>query len=97
MAGTSGALSSAKLAVTGMTCGSCARHVTEALNALDGVDAAQVDLQAGCATVSFDPAVATPEQMLAAVEGAGYGASLAPAKQSTLAVVSGCGSSCCAP
>lgn len=33
--------------VTGMTCGSCVRHVTAALKAIQGVEDVKVDLAAG--------------------------------------------------
>lgn len=58
------------LAVTGMTCGHCVGHVREALAALPGVSA-EVDLDAGRATVSH-PASVPVEDLLAAVDEAGY-------------------------
>lgn len=65
-----------RLQVTGMTCANCVRHVTEALEAVQGVKRAQVDLEAQRATVDAkaDTDVA---KMLEAVEDAGYKASLA--------------------
>lgn len=84
------------LSITGMTCGSCVRHVTSALVELEGVSGAQVNLQAGRARVSYDPSAATPEQMLAAVEEAGYHASLmAAAAPGGMPTRSGCGCSSC--
>ena len=35
------------LSVQGMTCGSCVKHVTKALEVLDGVESVHVDLQSG--------------------------------------------------
>ena len=68
-----------ELAVTGMTCGSCAARVEKRLNSLDGV-AASVNYATERATVDYDPAVVGPEQLVAAVEETGYGAAaLAPA------------------
>lgn len=85
------------LSITGMTCGSCVRHVTEALRGLDGVAEAQVDLRAGRATVAYDPAVVPAAEMVRAVEEAGYGASLAPGDRAPAPPVQGGrGCSCCA-
>ena len=68
-----------ELAVTGMTCGSCAARVEKRLNGLDGV-AASVNYATERATVDYDPAVVGPDQLIAAVEETGYGAAaLAPA------------------
>ena len=66
-----------QLSVTGMTCGSCVRHVSDALRSVPGVAQATVDLEAGRAVVSYDPANATSDQLLKAVTGAGYGAEVA--------------------
>lgn len=68
-----------ELSISGMTCGSCVRHVAEALRGLEGVEEAQVDLGAGRATVAYDPASATAEGMVRAVEEAGYRAAVASA------------------
>jgi copper chaperone CopZ len=85
------------LSITGMTCGSCVQHVSEALRGVDGVAEAQVDLQGSRATVTYDPASATAERMIEAVEEAGYRAEVAPAaRQATgLPIRSGAGCSCC--
>lgn len=84
------------LSITGMTCGSCVRHVTEALHRVDGVGAAQVELQGGRATVAYDPASATAAQMVQAVEEAGYQATVASGGRfGELPVRGECASSCC--
>ncbi len=62
-----------QLAVTGMTCASCAGRVTKALQKVPGVRAAQVNLASEQATVRYDPAQAEIAQLRAAVEQAGYG------------------------
>lgn len=64
-----------ELEVTGMTCGNCARHVTEAIQSVPGVRNASVALESGRATVKWD-ADKTPDEkaVVGAVEGAGYGA-----------------------
>lgn len=64
------------LTVTGMGCSSCVGHVGEALRALDGVTEVSVDLDAGRARVRHADRVA-PAALIAAVEGAGYGAAAA--------------------
>lgn len=63
------------LKVQGMSCEACVAHVTRALRALDGVQAADVDLSAAQATVTFDPAQVQISQMVTAVEDEGYEAS----------------------
>ena len=59
-----------------MTCASCQHHVEEALRTTAGVESAHVDLMAHRAKVIFDPSVATPEQLVEAIRGAGYDAVL---------------------
>jgi Cu+-exporting ATPase len=63
-----------ELPITGMTCASCANRIERRLNKLDGVTAS-VNYATETATVDFDPAVAV-EQLVAAVESAGYQAVL---------------------
>ncbi len=57
--------------VTGMTCGHCVKAVTEEVEAIEGVEAVEVDLESGLVTVTaaVDP---TREQMAEAVDEAGY-------------------------
>ena len=59
--------------VTGMTCASCVRRIEKALAKVEGVLEASVNLATEKAKVAYDPAVARPEQLKAAVERAGYG------------------------
>jgi Cu+-exporting ATPase len=59
-----------------MTCASCQHHVEEALRATAGVESARVDLMAHRASVDFDPAIATPAQLVEAIRAAGYDAVL---------------------
>lgn len=66
-----------KLRVTGMTCGQCRMKVEHALKGASGVYSAIVDLQAGEAEVDFNDDAATAQQLIAAVEKAGYGARVA--------------------
>jgi Cu+-exporting ATPase len=59
--------------VTGMTCASCVRRIEKALGRVDGVQQASVNLATEKAHVVYDPHIASPEGMRAAVEKAGYG------------------------
>jgi Cu+-exporting ATPase len=63
------------LAISGMSCASCAARVERGLNALDGVDAS-VNYATGLAAVEFDPGAVQLSDLLGAVESAGYGAAL---------------------
>jgi Cu+-exporting ATPase len=66
------------LELEGMTCASCAARIEKSLSELDGVTAT-VNLATERATVSSERPIAT-EEIVAAVEAAGYGASpVAPA------------------
>ena len=64
-----------KFTVTGMTCSACSAHVDKAVRKLPGVQDVNVNLLGGSMTVDGDDTV-TPEAVIAAVEKAGYGASL---------------------
>jgi Cu+-exporting ATPase len=78
-----------ELPIAGMTCASCANRIERRLNGLDGVTAS-VNYATEKARVEFDPGSVRPEQLVAAVEAAGYATALpsapaagagAPAKQ----------------
>lgn len=64
------------LHVEGMMCGHCVAHVKKALEAIDGVTSADVDLDAKRAVVSLDADVAD-DVLVAAVTEEGYEASMA--------------------
>lgn len=66
----------AELAIGGMTCASCAARIERKLNGLDGVSAA-VNFATETARVTF-PATVTAEDLVSAVERAGYTALLVP-------------------
>lgn len=70
--------------ITGMTCAACVIHVGNALNEVEGVSNAEVNLATERATVRLDPALVNPDVLMKAVEGAGYGAA---SEEITLAVV----------
>lgn len=59
------------LSITGMTCGGCINAVTRALSNVAGVRKAEVDLAGGRAVVE---GTARPEDLVAAVTAAGFGA-----------------------
>jgi P-type Cu+ transporter len=63
------------LPITGMTCASCANRIERRLNKLEGVQAS-VNYATEKASVSYDPAMVGTGELLAAVEQAGYQATL---------------------
>ncbi|MGZ8782680.1 MAG: heavy metal translocating P-type ATPase [Gaiellaceae bacterium] len=64
-----------ELPIEGMTCASCAVRVEKKLNKLEGV-AASVNYATESASVQFDGDAVSPEELVAAVEAAGYKAAL---------------------
>ncbi len=58
--------------VEGMTCASCVARVERAIHKVPGVLGARVNLAARTGTVEYLPGVASPADLRAAVEGAGY-------------------------
>ena len=65
-------MATTNLKISGMTCGGCVRSVTKKLSGVAGVSRAAVDLEAGRATVNYDPSTATVEDLIAAVEQIGF-------------------------
>jgi Cu+-exporting ATPase len=82
-----------ELPITGMTCASCVARVERAVAKVDGVDAAAVNLATEKATVTFDPDAVSAGDLVAAVEGAGYGVVTA---QETLPIIGMTCASCVA-
>jgi copper chaperone len=70
------------MTVTGMSCGGCASKVTAALNAVAGVQDAQLSLSGGDTTIQYDEKLTSPSQLKAAVLSAGYGVNNAKSVQS---------------
>ncbi|MGN6610274.1 MAG: heavy metal translocating P-type ATPase [Angustibacter sp.] len=66
--------SSVELAISGMTCASCAARIEKKLNKLDGVTAS-VNYATEKAKVTFPEGV-TPDELVSVVEATGYGATL---------------------
>jgi Cu+-exporting ATPase len=64
-----------RLDIHGMTCASCAARVEQKLARLDGVDECAVNLVTEEATISHDPALVGVDELVGAVEAAGYSAS----------------------
>lgn len=65
-------MATAVLKITGMTCGHCVRTVTEALERVDGVEQADVDLAKGRAVVDYQEDTTTPATLVGAVMDEGY-------------------------
>lgn len=63
----------AVLAIDGMSCQMCVRHVTRALSELPGVQVR--DVAVGSATIYFDPTESSEQEILQAIREAGYSAS----------------------
>lgn len=70
-------MANVKLWVTGMSCSHCQAKVEKALKGVNGVYTAIVDLKDGEAEVDFNDDAVTTQQLVAAIERAGYGAKLA--------------------
>ena len=62
-----------QLAVTGMTCDHCVRHVTDAISKVAGVNSVNVSLADGIATIDSDLGLDL-QLVKTAVVDAGYGA-----------------------
>jgi copper chaperone len=58
-----------------MSCGGCVKSITSVLTALDGVAKAEVSLEQARAVVEFDAGKVTREQLMGAIEDAGFDAS----------------------
>ena len=69
-----------KYDVRGMTCSACVANVTKAVEKLDGVNNANVNLMTNSMKVNFDENKIDDEEIIKAVEKIGYGASPAGEK-----------------
>lgn len=58
--------------ISGMMCDACVGHVTNALLGLEGIQKAEVSLEANSALVTYDPAKVQIAQMTEAVAEEGY-------------------------
>ncbi|MFO1398084.1 MAG: heavy metal translocating P-type ATPase [Burkholderiales bacterium] len=64
-----------ELGLTGMTCAACAARIEKVLNRVPGATAT-VNFATETAAIGYDPAVTGPEQLVAAVTRAGFGAAV---------------------
>jgi Cu+-exporting ATPase len=60
--------------ITGMTCAACSARIEKGLNKLDGIMLANVNLALEKATVEYNSAVLSPNDIIKKVENLGYGA-----------------------
>ncbi len=58
--------------VPDVSCGHCKGAIESALQPMNGVDEAVVDIDAKRVDVSFDEGIVTRDQVVAAIEDAGY-------------------------
>ncbi len=77
-----GERASITIPVTGMTCAACQARVQRALSRTPGVDDASVNLMMNNAAVTYDPARASPTQLVDTIRATGYGAELPTATPS---------------
>lgn len=70
-----------RIPVTGMTCAACQARVQRTLSKQPGVAEASVNLMMHNASITYDPTVASPEDLVASIRKTGYGAELAPPEQ----------------
>jgi copper chaperone CopZ len=89
------------LGIGGMSCGTCVRHVSRALDGLSGVVHAEVDLAKNEATVEHLPAFTDEAALVAAVRDAGYPARVTGTREDVgrssapKGPVAICGCGCC--
>jgi P-type Cu+ transporter len=62
--------------VTGMTCASCVRRVERTLSKKEGVVEASVNFASEKASVTYEPAAASPDELIRTIRDAGYGANV---------------------
>ena len=70
-----------KFIVTGMTCSACSAHVEKSVRGLSGVEAVDVNLLKNSMTVKYNERSTRDEEIIKAVQDAGYGAEAAQKKQ----------------
>lgn len=64
-------MTTTNITVSGMTCGHCVSHVTQALEGLAGVSGVSIELERGAVTIE-SAAELDPAEITAAVVAAGY-------------------------
>lgn len=64
------------LKTTGMTCGSCSRKITKALEREKGVAVTEVDVDGGWVIVGYDTKAVQPEKLAQKVSETGFGSNV---------------------
>lgn len=87
-------MKNAKFAISGMSCSACTARVEKAVSRLSGTEKVTVNLLTNSLQLVYDEQEVGPAEIIAAVEAAGYGASLAggrnqPAEAETAAGYAG--------
>lgn len=72
-----------KFEISGMTCAACTGHVEKAVNKLPGVSQTTANLLGRSMTVTYDNVQTSPEEIVKAVQKAGYDASPLPTHPSS--------------
>ncbi|GAA6391279.1 heavy metal translocating P-type ATPase [Megasphaera sp.] len=72
-----------KFTITGMSCSACSTRVEKAVNKLDGIDKASVNLLTNSMQADYDESVVSQQDIIKAVVDAGYGASPADTGSTT--------------
>jgi copper chaperone len=65
-------MTDATLAVPDMSCGHCKAAVEGELNRLSGVESSNADVDRGTVEISYDEGTVTTEDLMGAIEEAGY-------------------------
>ncbi len=73
----------AKFKITGMTCSACSAHIEKSLNKIEDIKNLQVNLLANNMRLEYDPEKISTEDIIMAVEKAGYGAELDSEEKTT--------------
>ncbi|WP_394189404.1 copper chaperone CopZ [Paenisporosarcina quisquiliarum] len=60
------------LKITGMSCAHCVNKIETALQSLQGVENAKVDLKKGTAKVKYDETIQTLDNLAVAIQEVGY-------------------------
>lgn len=74
-----------KFRITGMTCAACSAGIQKTVNKMEGVKHADVSLMGECMTVDYDEGALSADDIAAAVEKLGYGASAEGGAENSLA------------
>jgi Cu+-exporting ATPase len=64
------------LSVLGMTCSSCVRSITNACEALEGVEDVRVSLEENKATIKYDSLTTTPKEIINTIKDGGFDAAI---------------------